>query len=122
MMNLFIMIIVENFDNLNSKKDNGELEFDTMFKAVWELFDPDGTGKINMLDLEDFLKRLPNHYGLRRDASNSKFLKILQELQLHVWLEPHPELEGKMMKMIDFMSYLLRYIDASVMLTSVSLC
>jgi hypothetical protein len=107
MMNLFIMIIVENFDNLNSKNDNGELEFDAMFKAIWELFDSDGTGKMNMLDLEDFLKRLPNHYGLRRDASNSKFLKILRQLNLHVWLEPHPELEGEVMKMIDFKELLV---------------
>ena len=55
MMNLFIMIIVENFDTLNSKEDNGELEFDTIFKAVWELFDPEGTGKMLMVDLEEFL-------------------------------------------------------------------
>ena len=86
MMNLFIMIIVENFDNLNSKKDNGQLEFDTMFRAVWEIFDPEGTGRIYIRDLEEFLKRLPSRYGLRRDATNSQYIRILSQLGLHVWL------------------------------------
>ena len=117
MMNLFIMIIVENFDNLNSKEDNGELEFDTIFKAVWELFDPEGTGKMLMVDLEEFLKRLPNHYGLRRDATNSQLLRILQELELHVWEVPNSDYRDEIDKMIDFKELLvalhrrIRHID-----------
>jgi hypothetical protein len=117
MMNLFIMIIVENFDNLNSKEDNGELEFDTIFKAVWELFDPEGTGKMLMVDLEEFLKRLPNHYGLRRDATNSQLLRILQELELHVWEVPNPDYRDEIEKMIDYRELLvalhrrIRHID-----------
>ena len=107
MMNLFIMIIVENFDNLNSKKDNGQLEFDTMFRAVWEIFDPEGTGRIYIRDLEEFLKRLPSRYGLRRDATNSQYIRILSQLGLHVWLEADPDDPSKLLKVIKFRELLV---------------
>ena len=59
MMNLFIMIIVENFDNLNKKKDNVGVDIETAFKTAWESCDIENNGKIPSSKLQHLLKKLP---------------------------------------------------------------
>ena len=85
MMNLFIMIIVENFDNLNKKKDNVGVDIETAFKTAWESCDIENNGKIPSSKLQYLLKKLPHPYGLSRSSSNAQYMKVLRQLDLSVW-------------------------------------
>ena len=85
MMNLFIMIIVENFDNLNKKTGKTRVDFESAFKSAWESCDVESDGKIDISQLQKLLKKLPYPYGLSRSSSNAHYLKVLKELDLTVW-------------------------------------
>jgi hypothetical protein len=112
MMNLFIMIIVENFDNLNKKKEVGGVEFDNAFKQAWETCDTNNSGKIDFADVDKVLKRLPLPYGLKRTATPAETIRMLTKLDLGVW-------PGKQIDFTELLLALHRHVRDEAIDTSV---
>jgi hypothetical protein len=88
MLNLFITIIVEEFETSEAETDGMSDSHLQAFKIVWRYFDPQGIGRIRVKDLEHFLRHLPEPMGLPIDSSSTSgaslasFLRRLQELDL----------------------------------------
>jgi len=84
MVNLFITIIVEEFETAEAESDGMSDAHLEAFRMVWRYFDPQGEGRIRVKDLEHFLRHLPEPMGIPVDttsASGASLAGLLRKLQ-----------------------------------------
>lgn len=72
-VNLFIAIILGNFDEINNKKSQllSDNNMDK-FRESWAKFDPEGTFFLNVKDLVPFLTDLGEPLGFNEHEINDK--------------------------------------------------
>ncbi|KAA0155090.1 hypothetical protein FNF31_06158 [Cafeteria roenbergensis] len=84
MVNLFITIIIEEFETAEAETDGMSDSHLQAFKMVWRYFDPEGLGRLRVRDLEHFLRHLPEPMGIPVDtmvASGASVAALLRKLQ-----------------------------------------
>ena len=69
MLNLFIMIIVEEFEAMERERQGMTDDHMNVFKTVWSVFDPSGTMYIKVTEVEHLIRSLPAPMGIPVDAS-----------------------------------------------------
>ena len=78
MLNLFVAVILEGFDQTVEGDDLSKEQF-VLFADVWQEFDPDATTFICVADLPKLLIKLPKPMGLGEDASD-RWLSLFRGL------------------------------------------
>ena len=83
-LNLFVMIITENFDysNAESRSLMSEIEL-YKFRELWQKFDPIGTKYIPVDRLKTFLEALGPPLGLCKQSTFQQYFQLALELELH---------------------------------------
>ncbi len=71
MLNLFVAVILEGFDQTIEDDDLSKEQFE-LFAEVWQEFDPHATTFINISDLPKLLNKLPSPMGMGEDTPPEK--------------------------------------------------
>ena len=86
-MNLFIAVLLENYELANSLEENGITQDDLeMFHIVWEKHDPYATQFIKLSNLSNFLSELESPLGVTKpnDKAMALFnLPIIDKEMIH---------------------------------------
>jgi len=85
MVNLFIMIIVEDFEAADRRDKNMTPADIAAFKEVWRQFDPEGLKFIRATDVMPFMQQLPPPLGLTKSSHFRDFMRRMAAMRLRSW-------------------------------------